>query len=180
MIELNALSTPYGLVRRASDIFKTPLAVCSFQYQGDIKDKAYKHLQSDIDEWYETPSLKDQYKTPYAYISDMHNNDVALVNAIRLVGKHGKALVIDTFKIAKSHENQKCNLQLSTSHSCKGLEWDEVILLEDMNKSIDEPVEKLTLNKDYVLTEDEIESINLYYVACSRAKKSLINAEHLK
>ena len=179
MIELNISSVPYGLVRKASDIFSLPLTVCSLAYQGDIKDRAYKHLQADIDDWHETPELRDEFKTPYAYLTDAHSNDVPLLNAIRLVGKHGKSLVIDTYKTAKSHENLKCNLQLSTAHSCKGLEWDEVCLLEDMNKSIEEIILALVEDSSYELSDIEMESIFLYYVACSRAKKSLINGKYL-
>ena len=179
MIELNSDSIPYGLVRKASDIFSLPLTVCSLTYQGDIKDKSYRHLQADIDDWYETPSLKDKFKTPYTYLADSHSNDVQLTSAIRLVSKHGKSLVIDTYKTAKSHENLKCNLQLSTAHSCKGLEWDEVCLLEDMNKSIEDIVIAPIEDSSYELADVEMEAVFLYYVACSRAKKSLINGKFL-
>ena len=120
MIELNANSTPYSLVRSAADIFKLPLIVCSFAYQGKIYAPEYKHLQSDIDEWYENPSLHSDHKTVFSYLSTSHSHDMPLVNAIKLVGKHGKSTVIEASKIAKSHEKVSCNLTLASAHSVKG------------------------------------------------------------
>lgn len=179
MIELNTLHTPYGLVRSASDIFRVALMVCGLTYQGKILNKEYKHLQSDIDEWYETPDLRLTYKTPLSYLADTHSNDIALTSAIRVVGKHGKQLVMETYKTAKSHEKYSCNFTLATAHSVKGLEYDEVILAEDMNSSIDDIVASFKADPNTLITELEREALNLYYVASSRAKKSLINARHL-
>lgn len=120
MIELNASQTPYGLVRKATDIFKLPLMVAGMKYQGKIFDPVYKHLQSDIDEWYETPALREQYPTFRTYLSSIHEADIQLVNAIKLVGKHGIKLVNETYEIAKSHEKFNCNFTLATTHSVKG------------------------------------------------------------
>lgn len=120
MIELNQLQTPYGLVRKASDIFKLPLMVCGLTYQGKIFDPAYKHLQSDIDEWFETPALRDQHKSFRSYLAEIHASDTQLVNAIKLVGKHGFKLINQTYEAAKSHESYKCNFTLATVHSVKG------------------------------------------------------------
>ena len=50
-----------------------------------------------------------------------------------------------------------------------------------MNLSILDITEALT-NKTITLeelTEDQISELNLYYVACSRARKELVNATHL-
>lgn len=179
MIELNANSTPYSLVRSAADIFKLPLIVCSFAYQGKIYAPEYKHLQSDIDEWYENPSLHSDHKTVFSYLSTAHSHDMPLVNAIKLVGKHGKSTVIEASKIAKSHEKVSCNLTLASAHSVKGLEFSEVELMDDMNRSIETVIENLRSDPNYPITQEDKESLNLYYVASSRSKVSLLNAIYL-
>jgi F-box protein 18 (helicase) len=179
MIELNKTNTPYGLVRKASDIFKNSLMICGLSYQGTIYDPAYKHLQADVDDWYEKPEIKHAHRSFVAYLSDLYSNDITLVGAIRLVGKHGKPLIMDTYKHAKSHEAYKCNFTLATTHSVKGLEFDEVIVSDDMNSSIQDTVEMLNEFPKARLTSQETESMNLYYVAASRARKSLLNAAYL-
>ena len=184
MIELNSSGTPYTLIRSAAEIFKLPLVICYLTYQGKITDPAYKHLQTDVDDWFETPSLREKYKNHLLYIQAAHSHDYSLVQAIKLVFSKGKSVIIDTFEEAKKHEKVKTNLYLTTAHSSKGLEWDEVTITNDLNFSIQDLMEEfiaaaLTGDKPPKLTESDLESLNLYYVACSRAKKSLLNAIHL-
>lgn len=179
MIQLNMERTPYTLVRSASEIFRIPLMICYLKYQGKITEPSYKHLQADFDEWYEEPKIQLEYKNPLLYLQDIHEHDFPLQQAIKLVLSKGKKLVIDTFEEAKKHEKLRTNLYLSTSHSSKGLEWDEVVITEDMNKSIEDLITTMTTVPDYVLSPEDLESLNLYYVACSRAKKSLLNARFL-
>jgi hypothetical protein len=56
------------------------------------------------------------------------------------------------------------------------LEFDEVTIGSDMNELVGEIVTKLKTNPDYIPSVDETNELNLYYVACSRAKKVLNNA----
>jgi superfamily I DNA/RNA helicase len=73
---------------------------------------------------------------------------------------------------------------LATCHSVKGLDADEVYIADDLNSSIHKLNERMenmrNAGMDYVLNQDDITEVNLYYVACSRAKKVLLNAEHLR
>jgi F-box protein 18 (helicase) len=186
MIELNNDRVPYGLVRKAQEIFKVPLMVAGMKYQGKIYDPAYKHIQDDIDDWYENVNgAQKTHKTLTSYLKKKNSEDLSLGQAINLVGKHGKGGIFDAYAEAKNHEGQKQDFMLLTAHSAKGLEFDEVILAPDMNASIEELVEEL---KDTavrgepsrVLNSQEKESLNLYYVAVSRALVSLKNAEHLR
>lgn len=179
MIELNKQGTPYTLVRRASEIFRVPLMVCFFEYQGTIKDPAYKHLQQDIDEWYENSQLRENFSNPLSYLLDTHDYDYPLVQAIKLVLSKGKSLIFDTYKEAKAHENIKTNLFLSTAHSVKGLEFDEVVVTEDLNNSITDIIQRILIDPEIKLSPEDIEALNLYYVTVSRAKKSLLNAKYL-
>lgn len=175
MIDLMDGGTNFTLVRKASDIFRLPLTLCFLKYQGEIKDPAYKHIQADVDEWYESPTYKDVYKSPLLYLMSLYSFDIALLSAARLVMAKGKNAIMDAYTFAKSCENKTTNLFLSTCHSVKGLEYDEVIILEDLNETIERVLSPDSTESD----EAREQELNLYYVACSRARKSLVNARML-
>lgn len=184
LIELNNDRVPYGLVRKASEIFKVPLLVAGLKYQGKIYDNAYRHLQDDVDDWYEDAGLRKDHSTVLGYLRAKYDEDVVLNQAINLVTKHTPGGIFTAYSEAKKHENTKQDLMLLTAHSSKGLEFDEVTLAPDMNSSIAAVVEQVddmgpdeTL-KDIVSHHDK-ESLNLYYVACTRALVRLRNAEHI-
>lgn len=59
------------------------------------------------------------------------------------------------------------------------LEYDEVTIGPDLNDSVTDVISCL-IDPDYILTTEDINTLNLYYVACSRAKKVLNNALHLQ
>ena len=120
MIELNAYGTPYGLVRKAREIFKIPLMLASIKYKGFIPDPGYKHLQLHFNEWEEDTKLRKEFKSPLFYIASLFEDDVQLQGAIRLIAKHGKALLFETYKEAVKHEEAKQNFTLTTAHSSKG------------------------------------------------------------
>lgn len=175
MIELNNERTPYGLVRKAKDIFKVPLMLCSLRYQGKINDPAYKHLQEYVDDWYEDYMLKENYKNVLSYIASKEPDDIQLQQSISLILKHKSRVIFDTYKEAANHESSDQNFTLTTAHSAKGLEFDEVVLAQDLNDSVAKVVEAVEVGE--LTTEDRVflDNVYLYYVAASRAKKSLRN-----
>jgi superfamily I DNA/RNA helicase len=175
MIELNKSSTPYGLVRSASEIFKLPLIICSLKYQGTILDPSYRYLQTDIDDWYESPDLVERYKSPLSYLKSIYSEDVQISQAISLVLKYTKKGIIDAFNEAKKHESRQQNFILATAHSVKGLEFDEVVIAEDLNEMVKSMIE----NEVDPSSSAYIDAMNLYYVACTRCLKSLVNASYL-
>lgn len=184
MIELNREKVPYGLVRKAQEIFKVPLMVAGLKYQGRIYDPAYKHIQEDVDNWYENQNnIQGSYKSVIGYLKSKYSEDLSLVQAINLITKHGKSGIFEAYAEAKDHENKKQDFMLLTAHSSKGLEFDEVMLAPDMNTSIEELLtdmrEAQREGKPFPLTDKEKESLNLYYVACTRAIVRLRNATHL-
>lgn len=180
IIELNRAGTPYGLIRKAQEIFKVPLIVAGLKYQGKIYDSAYKHLQSDVDDWYENNNnIKSDFSSLFGYLQDKYEDDLGLMQSIRLVQNHSKTTIFDAYAKAKKHERKKHAFMLMTAHSCKGLELDEVMFAPDMNKAIDPVIEMLKEYPDAGLTIQERESMNLYYVAATRATNRLINAIHL-
>lgn len=120
MIRLNAANTPYNLIRKATEIFKLPIMVTKFKKGSFISNPQYSHLQKDIDEWYNTPTLQEHYRSHFAYLSDLYADDIALLSAIRVVSQHGRQLIMDTYFEAKKHEGTKHNYTLTTIHSSKG------------------------------------------------------------
>lgn len=180
MIELNQDGISYGLVRTANEIFRLPLMLVNLKYEGMIQDNAYKHLQTDINDWFESDVLQDQYSTVLTYLASLYEDDFQLVQAITLVLKHKKAAIMGAYSEARKHEKTNQLYTLATAHSCKGLEFDEVTLAQDMNNSIDKVIEKLKAGTPREeLFRHEIEALNLYYVACSRSAKVLNNANYL-
>lgn len=179
MIELNADSTPYGLIRKARDIFKLPLMLCSLKYQGFVSDPKYKHLQPLMDEWYENPHLREAYKNPLYYLASEEENDIQLLQSVNLITKYGKSLIFDTYKEAAKHESSNQNLILTTSHSSKGLEFDEVTIAADLNDAMSNAVDQVLTGEITVESREYKDIVNLCYVAASRAKKSIINAGFL-
>ena len=179
MIELNATSTPYGLARTAKQIFETPLAVCAFKYKGFISNPELKHLQPDINDYYESPTLQHDYKSLYAYLRDTHLNDISLSKTIQLIQRYGKAAIISCYEEARKHEKSCQSLTLGTVHSMKGLEYDQVELADDVNESIIDAINFRTLTPNIPLPLDMQTELYLFYVACTRARFSLINSHHL-
>lgn len=180
LIELNQEGTPYGLVRKAQEIFKTPLMIAGLKYQGKIYDPAYRHIQEDVDSWYENEgNVKTLNPSMLGYLRSKYPEDLALVQALNLVSKHGKSGIFEAYAEAKNHENKKQDFMLLTAHSSKGLEFDEVILAPDMNASVDRVLEGISEGTLYEDDTYAVETFNLYYVACTRALVRLRNALHL-
>ena len=63
-------------------------------------------------------------------------------------------------------------ITLCTAHSSKGLEFDRVIVGDDLNKQI----RKIYQKEQHKWTEDDVSELRLYYVAITRAKLELVNA----
>ena len=174
MVELNNQLIPYSLVRSPQEIFRHALMVCSFKYQGFITDPAYKYLQSDINDWYESEDIRVDHPTLFSYLIFLNDKDDQLIRAIRLVQRYGKNLIPSTYEDARKHTKTPNHLTLATAHSTKGLEFDEVTIADDLNESLDDIPPAVGQ-----LSPKQLEAVNLYYVACTRAAKRLNNARHL-
>ena len=59
------------------------------------------------------------------------------------------------------------------------LEFDEVTIAEDLNTAITKTLVDLPIGQPVRLDPKELQEFYLYYVACSRARKSLLNANCL-
>jgi F-box protein 18 (helicase) len=180
MIELNRQGTPYTLVRKPEEIFKLPLILCGLKYKGFIPNPEFKHLQSDVNDWHETPALKDRFKNPITYIANIYDDDIQMKQATRLLLRYGSATIMETFYASKEHLKAQTNYILCTAHASKGLEYDEVTIADDLNDSIKDIVNEIRTGRQLdELDTSEKESLNLYYVACTRSQVSLYNAKYL-
>ena len=121
MIELNSDGIPYGLTRKAKQIFELPLAFCALRYQGFIPLPEYKHLQADVDHYFEDTHTRAEYGSLYNYLKTIHSDDFNLVKTINLIQRYGKASIISCYEEARKHEKSCQSLTLGTSHSMKGL-----------------------------------------------------------
>ena len=120
-------------------------------------------------------------------------NDIEMKTALNIVEKYNKALVGCYLKAKEYFYDRelKPEYYLSTAHTSKGLEWDEVTLLEDFNnlyakvaalmkeKNIKdvEPyyfIKSLAKN-NYQGVADLENEVNLFYVAYTRGKVKVIN-----
>lgn len=153
-----------SLLRDPYLIFGAALNIQNF-IEGDPLDKDYQFLER----FDSLENIKD-----YAHDS----NDLELEMAIKMAEKY-KEHLFNLYELAKSiylNSNERANIFLTTAHSAKGLEWDQVVLASDF-------CPLFTLKKDLKekgLKKQEIEfeftqELNLYYVAMTRAKNTLID-----
>lgn len=181
MIELNAARTPYTLTRSADDIFSLPKALCFLKHKG-IMPPDYKYIQEDVNDYFENSDIRKEYKTVLSYLKELYKEDVQVGTAISLVLKYKTAGILSCYEEAKKHEKYRTTLYLGTSHSTKGLEFDEVYIMDDLNQTVAKLQYHMGFNDlSYDdLSSDEQSELNLYYVACSRAHKVLLNATQLE
>ena len=180
MIELNRTATKYGLTRPVKQIFQLPLIICSLKPRGFISLPEYKHLQDDVNFYHTNSEIRTTHKSLLGYLKDKHSDDIQLQTVIGLVLKYGPKAIIECSIEAKRHEASDQTYLLGTAHSMKGLEFDEVEIADDLNKSTASVLLALSSKTVEDLTVSERSELNLYYVACSRAKQSLLNAEFIK
>jgi len=177
IIRLNESNTPYNLTRPAQSIFELLLILITLKPNGKIFSKEWKYLQDDANEWDNSDYLKNEYKTLRSYIVSLYGEEPAISSALNILSEHDNDIIFEAFELAKQHEKEKNHMYtLCTSHSSKGLEFDEVIIGNDLNNSI----ERITENKKpYEYDEKDIEAMMLAYVATSRAIKKLTSASLL-
>ena len=174
MIDLNNRKDPYNLVRPAKTIFRLPLLLIGLKPGGFITDPEYKFLQDDVKKYYLDRELMREMSL-FGYIARCHPDDINLKSAITLITRHSAKSVISAYESAKSHEGTHHPHTLCSAHSSKGLEFDHVEIASDFNSLLDKIVDIPIEGR----TRQEQEEMRLYYVATTRAKKSLSNADHL-
>lgn len=196
MIDLNNKDIKYNLARDPKSIFELPLLLASLKRDSKITANQYRYLQPTVDHFnyhYDQIMRDDEKMTLLRYIAKEFNDDKEIVSACRVVFTHKIGPILEANRIAMEdkHSRVKHPLTLSSAHSSKGMEWDEVTISDDLNdavrKALDSMIERIDSAKlndinrlDYEpldqLNENERGEMRLYYVACTRAKHILKNA----
>ena len=178
MIELNTKNVKYNLTRPAKSIFELVLIVLSLKPGGQVFSKEWKFLQEDADEWERDYFLKTEFSSIRKYIAHKYGGDPAISSALNILAKFEPGEICAAYENAKAHEKESGHdYTLCTAHSSKGLEFDRVVIAEDMNTGLTKIVDEFKPNE---YEPNHIEAMRLYYVACSRALKQLDNAIHLE
>ena len=140
---------------------------------GDIQRARWQLWQISLTD-FNSIDLTARYETLMSFIASKYTDDIAIGSTLTILGEYDYGEILSAYENAKAHEKEKNhNITICTAHSSKGLEWDKVVLLEDMNKSIRKIIDK---KEPDMYDANDIESFNIYYVACSRSIKELHNA----
>ena len=180
MITLIEKNYSFITVRNPDEIFRLILDVgyvC--KKQSDKVSYQNKYLKA-IDS-------EDELKS---YINE--TEDIELDTAMKIYEKNGLDSIQNAHKIAKKYftSKKKQRISLTTAHSSKGLEWD-IVVIEDDFSDLAYLVGKfaveqggMTINKNFdflkffvdnidEVDDEDVNAINLFYVALTRAKKSI-------
>jgi len=132
-----------------------------------VKDKLIKSMQNlnELEEYIE--------KT----------EDMQLGMMLEIVKEYGNEIPNIMKALKQKHvendEKEKAEMIFSTVHRCKGMEYDEIFLVEDFIS--EDKLEKLTAGKkkEDINVSRLIEEINLLYVAITRTKRNIHIPESL-
>jgi F-box protein 18 (helicase) len=171
VIENIMKSTNWKTVRDPKELFKLPLSIT----------KLFTNKRID----YEIPS-ELSFLERFKNIDDLENyakhmNDIELMSATS-IAKHKSSVIEKCFKKALDQFNLKdVQLYLTTAHTSKGLEWDNVYL-EDDYPNIFKVIGKVGGIPKFIYMQSKgdssdvekiVEEINLLYVAVTRAREKV-------
>lgn len=169
MADLQDRHIAYSLTRKVDEIFAMPLALVSAASGREVYSKKYKYLEKE----YKTYTLSG-YKSFYQYLN-AHVEDQEMKNTIKLLASF-REKGINIFEVREKAKKIKPNpnIWVVTAHSFKGRECSTVHIEDDLNTAISEIV-----MKGGPENSEDTQEINLAYVACTRAKNTLLNCKFL-
>ena len=183
--------TNLGLLMKAIEYVFEKKKVTNIYFEGNINSYTY------ADEGASLYDVLNLYNRKYRYIKDklikeMKNleeleeyiektEDVQLGMMVEIVKEYGNDIpdIIKTIKSKhiESDEKEKAEMIFSTVHRCKGMEYDEVQLVN--NFITEEKLEKMK-DQEKILNRRKLnEEINLLYVAITRTRNTLYIPETL-
>ena len=187
MYELLQSNQTFTLNKDVNTIFALPIALINASLGNYVFDKKYKFLEKEYNTY--KKSFKD-YGTFFSYLESslndsIINNTTKLITRLR---KKGVNIFDLRNKVQKIKPNP--NIILSTTHTFKGLEKDTVYIENDLNTSLSNVMNNFssisftiedisTNNIRLYLDKEQLEILNLYYVALSRAKTKILNSEFI-
>lgn len=183
MFRLMSENVLFHTTRKIGHILEAPLVLANLGNGEAITEYKYKHVEKLRKEYEATADM--QTKSIQRYVMERITEDEELETAYNVLMRHGPGLLNQLTKYATECKKHPCGLTLTTAHSSKGLEFHEVEIAPDLNEKVDETLirikkEKLAYWKGSEAAIGKLnEELRLYYVACSRAMVSLLNAKHL-
>lgn len=181
MYDLVSHNEIFSLTRSLDDIFALPFALANAAKGNQVFNKQYKYLETEYKKYCK---VKQDYKGYYNYIIDTTKNELLTYTISVLCDFSAKHINVYKLKLeALKHIKNKTNTTITTAHAFKGLEASTVYIADDLNRSVEKIHNKykringntnIALIRD-ILSIEEKETLNLYYVALSRAKNTLIN-----
>lgn len=178
----------FKTIRNPYEIFGLTLNLYNLE-QNKPLDKQYEYLQYFKKKYSDSQNI-------LTFIKDeaTEADDIELISAINIITKY-KGALFNFYKIAKEYfySDKNVNIFLTTAHTSKGLEFDEVELCDDFPGV--KPIAKWLKKNNYHKRQDKnylqifkkhyknnnsiknniIDEINLYYVALTRAKINVID-----
>ena len=183
--------TNLALLVKAIDMLVEHGEIENVYFEGNFSSYTYAQDGGSI---YDVLSLYNDYKQGIRdkLIRSMPNmdaletyadktDDAELKNIIEIVKKYGRKLPYLMKELKQRHladdEKSKADMIFSTVHRCKGMEYDEVTLLDDF--ITEDSIDKLFRDEGAMVADALTEEINLLYVAVTRSKNKLRIAEKL-
>lgn len=161
----------YTLTRSVSDIFACPLALTTAASGKEPYHKRYKFLGREYQNY-----VLSGHKSFFSYLKK-EVKDEEIHNAIDILMKFkvNGINIWDVLKEAKvvSKRPDK-TITVGTAFSLKGLEFSTVYIEDDINRRVNEIIED-----GGVETQEQLVSMKVAYVACSRCRKHLKNCKFL-
>jgi hypothetical protein len=190
MIELDERKVKYNLTRTPEQIFEVHMILLNLKPDMEIRNPDFAHLKRQVEYYYNNKQqfIDDGLRTAYAYIIRENADNQAIMLAHQSIAKYSAKTILDCYYNAKRHkkDTKKHFNTLTTVFSSKGLEWDSITILDDLNDSVSEAIHKANERADEnniplseAFTDDDRTTFRLYYVACSRCKYEIHNAMHL-
>jgi len=185
----------FKTVREPYAIFGLCLNILKLKDEEEL-DSAYKYL-----EYYYNDFKQDEDETSLlTFLKEKAKevDDVELHTASKIVIEYGNKIKY-FYAVAKENYDldRECDLFLTTAHTSKGLEWDEVELLGDFDiaKAVAKyyaelgylPDDDMDYLEDFsnivvkgtAIEQELIDELNLYYVAITRAKVKVVDNTEL-
>jgi len=177
---------PFKTIRPPKDIFGLALNLYNLA-NGDEIENEYKFLNSFKTEYkFLSKAKKENYDNDiFQFIEESVEDDIELLTAIKVAKTKDLEKI---YKKATKYFDEKSDLYLTTAHTAKGLEFDEVKICDDFlcyksialwfleNEIFEEPENGyLEYFKAHCKEQKYIDELNLYYVAITRAKTKLID-----
>lgn len=188
MLELERSGQTYNITRSVESLFRMHRAIIFCKPGGTIFDPDLQFIQADMEEWDANPGIKRIYPSFIGYLKQKNEQNIQVQTAIQTILKYGGKVILELYKQAKAHEDhsEEHSITLTTMHASKGMEFDIVHIGDDMNKIIDDLIDKYKdelfvkcLHASEIMYNQELEEFRLYYVGTTRAKFKLYNAKHL-